>query len=175
MSSSFHGNSEEKPGRLWLAGRLGRVVPYQRVWRGSPGHWCRQRYWNQDQGSSLFSHTTGERKGRQNKTDRKKIKEKQVKVKCTDQKNLYVSIERTACTHGNHAFMCRGTRFGSYVGGLQFRTTDTITVNKIYCCSQISGCLCPSGHTKLCATLHFNNHNHKVAEKSSINEIWTEQ
>lgn len=123
---------------------------------------------------SILTHNW--RKKRKTKQNRqKKIKEKQVKVKCTDQNNLYVSIERTACTHGSHAFMCRGTRFGSYVGGLQFRTSDRITVNTVYCCSQISGCLCLSGHRKLYVTLHFNNHNHKVAEKSSINEIWTEQ
>lgn len=76
-SSSFHGNSEVKPGRLWLAGRLGRVVPCQRVWRGSPGHWCHQRYWNQDQGSSLFSHTTTERERDKRRKKRQKEKKKE--------------------------------------------------------------------------------------------------
>lgn len=173
MSSSFHGNSEEKPERLWLAGRLGRVVPYQRVWRGSPGHWCRQRYWNQDQGSSLFSHTTGERKGRQNKTDRKN-KGKTRKVKCTDQNNLHVSIARTACTHGSHAFMCRGTRLGSYVGGLQFRTIGRITMNKIYCFwYQHVSALRASG--SVMQHYIWITINHKVANKSSMNEIWEQE
>lgn len=53
-----------KTGRLRLAGRPGQVVPCRRVWRGSPGHWCHQRYWNRDQGSSLFSRTATERGGR---------------------------------------------------------------------------------------------------------------
>lgn len=88
-SSSFHGNSEVKPGRLWLVGRPGRVVPCRRVWRGSPGHWCHQRYWNQDQGSSLFSHTARERgRGGKRKMGRKKTKERQLKVKYKDQDNL---------------------------------------------------------------------------------------
>lgn len=94
MSSSFHGNSEVKPGRLWLAGRPGRVVPCRRVWRGSPGHWCHQRYWNQDQGSSLFLHTTRERGVEE--IDRQKNKKKRKKDKWkwnTKILTIYTSIE----------------------------------------------------------------------------------
>lgn len=72
----------------------------------------------------LYSHTQLEKEKKEKTKQTEKIKEKQVKVKCKDQNNLYVSIEKTACSHGRHAFMCRGTRFGSYAGGLQFGAID---------------------------------------------------
>lgn len=77
---------------------------------------------------SILTHNW--RKRRKTKQNRqKKIKEKHVKVKRTDQNNRYVSIEKTACTHGRHAFMCRETGFGSYVGGLQFGAIDRHSLN----------------------------------------------
>lgn len=101
-SSSFHGNSEVKPRRLWLAAELGQVVPCRRVWRGSPGHWCHQRYWNQDQDSSLFSHTTKEEERRRTEK-RKKVKYRRMEKQ--------LSKRRV----NEHVEECRVTHFGSYL------------------------------------------------------------
>lgn len=104
-SSSFYGNSEVKPGRLWLAGRPGRVVPCRRVWRGSPGRWCHQRYWNQDQGSSLFSHTTrewggGEKERQKRNKDKWKWNTKIITIARQTQSRQTTSTTVEGCFHG---------------------------------------------------------------------------
>lgn len=75
----------------------------------------------------LYSHTQLEKK-KEDKTKQTEIKEKQVKAKCKDQHNLYVSTEKTVCTHGIRTFMCRVTCFGRYVGGLQFGAIDHLSL-----------------------------------------------
>lgn len=124
-SCSFHGNSEVKLRRLWLADMLGQVVPCRRVWRGSPGHWCHQRYWSQGQGSSLFSHTTMQEEEREKQTEWKRAESEIHRLwKLLPKHRVNKHVEESRTTH-----------FGSYleaIVSLAERTQPQITLS-VFC------------------------------------------